>query len=400
MKARPATLSLSAGLMFALALLTSYAPAQPAPPAPPAGPPRPPMFASPQVAADRTVTFRLWAPNAQAVSVSGGDMPQLGRGLTLTKGPEGVWSGTTPPVDPGAYRYRFSVDGLDVVDPRNPAGSESLFNTWSLVYVPGSPTSDLKDVPHGAVATVTYYSHSLSRFRRMHVYTPPGYESGRGFYPVLYLLHGAGDSDDSWTSVGRAGFILDNLIAAKQAVPMLVVIPAGHTGPFVFGAPRRAPGAPRVDEFLKDFTQDIRPYVEAHYRARTGRAYRAVAGLSMGGMQALEIAFGNLADYGYVGVFSSGILGLAGGRNPFGAAGATWEPRHQEALDDARLKAGLRLLWVGVGKDDFLLATSRATVDLLRKHGFTVTTVDSAGGHSWINWRQYLASFAPLLFNE
>ena len=121
------------------------------------------------------------------------------------------------------------MDGVSVIDPRNPSTSESNSNTWSLVYVPGSDFMDTKDVPHGAVAEVTYYSKSLQRFRRMHVYTPPGYESGEGKYPVFYLLHGAFDCDDSWTSVGRAGFILDNLIAAGKAKPMVVVMPAGHT---------------------------------------------------------------------------------------------------------------------------------------------------------------------------
>ena len=122
------------------------------------------------------------------------------------------------------------MDGVAVIDPRNPSTSESNNNAWSLVYVPGSDISDTKDVPHGAVASVTYYSETLKRFRRMHVYTPPGYEKGEGKYPVFYLLHGAGDSDDSWSTVGRAGFILDNLIAAGKAKPMIVVMPAGHTG--------------------------------------------------------------------------------------------------------------------------------------------------------------------------
>src|SRR5262249_42216898 len=159
------------------------------------------------------------------------------------------------------------------IDPANPATSESNTTTWSLVVVPGSELFDTRDVPHGAVAQVTYFSKSLKRPRRMHVYTPPGYEAGTDKLPVLYLLHGAFDCDASWSTVGRAGFILDNLIAARKAVPMVVVMPAGHTGPFTFGAPNALDR--QVDEFVSDFVGDVRPYIEAHYRVRTDRASRA-----------------------------------------------------------------------------------------------------------------------------
>ena len=208
-------------------------PAQP--PATPAaapqgrGAPPGPIVASPEVQADRHVTFRLLAPQAAEVSLRGTDIPGNMRGIAMTKGDEGVWSATVGPLEAGAYRYNFNVGGVSVIDRRNPSTSESNNNTWSLVVVPGSEEFDTKQVPHGAVATVTYYSTALGRFRRMHVYTPPGYEIGQQKFPVFYLLHGAGDWDDSWTSVGRAGFILDNLIAAKRAKPMIVVMPAGHT---------------------------------------------------------------------------------------------------------------------------------------------------------------------------
>jgi enterochelin esterase family protein len=135
----------------------------------------------------------------------------------MSKGDSGVWEATVGPLDPGAYRYHFNVNGVAVIDPRSPAISESNNNVWSLVYIPGSDVMDTRNVPHGAVSAVTYHSTALQKVRRMHVYTPPGYELGTGTFPVFYLLHGAGDNDDSWTSVGRAGFILDNLIAAKKA---------------------------------------------------------------------------------------------------------------------------------------------------------------------------------------
>jgi enterochelin esterase-like enzyme len=353
---------------------------------------RGPRVISPEISADRHVIFRILAPNADTVRLSGSDIPGVGRGADMTKDPNGVWEVTLGPLDSGAYRYNFNVDGVSVIDPRNPSTSESNMNTWSLVYVPGSDFMDTKNVPHGAVAKVTYYSKSLKRFRRMHIYTPPGYELGRGTYPVFYLLHGAFDCDDSWTSVGRAGFILDNLIAAKKAKPMIVVMPAGHTGPFTFGRPR-----PAVDEFVQDFRNDIRPYVEKNYRVYTDRQHRAIAGLSMGGGQTLNIAIPNLEDYAYVGVFSSGIFSL-NRRNPQQQSGPSWEQQNKEKLDDPKLKKGLELLWFATGREDFLIRTTRATVELFRKHGFDVVFKETDGAHTWINWRNYLNEFAPQLF--
>jgi enterochelin esterase family protein len=246
----------------------------------------------------------------------------------------------------------------------------------------------------------------------MHVYTPPGYESNNTRYPVFYLLHGAGDSDEAWTSVGRAGIILDNLIATKKAQPMIVVMPAGHTNGPEPGVGAPAPAltiaAGQPDEFTQDFTMAIRPYIEKHYRVRTGRENRAIAGLSMGGSQTLNIAIPNLADYASVGVFSSGVLGGGGGRGrgaapaanapPAGPFGEAWEKRNLAMLDNAAAKKGLKVLWFSTGKDDFLLETTRSTVELLKRHGFTPQYAESAGGHTWLNWRDYLSQFAPLLF--
>ena len=258
-----------------------------------------------------------------------------------------------------------------------------------LVNVPGSDFMDTKNVPHGAVASITYYSTSLQRFRRMHVYTPPGYERGEGKLPVFYLLHVAFDCDHSWSSVGRAGFILDNLIAAGKAKPMVVVMPAGHAAPFTWGAPIGQSG----DEFIKDFLGDIMPHVEKNYRVYTDRQHRAIAGLSMGGAQTLNIAIPKLDQFAYIGVFSSGVFSPPGGN-----AGSTWEEQQREALDNAKLKDGLKLVWFSTGKEDFLIETSRATVATLKKHGFNVIYEESAGGHTWPNWRNYLSQFAPQLF--
>jgi enterochelin esterase family protein len=402
------------------------------------------------------VIFRLLAPNAQAVTLSAGDVPRdavasamppatdgqpgPGRGgVPLHKGDNGVWEATIGPVNPGAYRYVFNVDGAsNLQDPHNTAVSESNTQNWSMAYVPGADFMDTRDVPHGAVASVTYYSKSLKKFRRMHVYTPPDYDAGSKKYPVFYLLHGAGDCDDSWTSVGRANFILDNLIAAGKAKPMIVVMPAGHTtqanGGRAASAADGAPPRPQGhDDFFDDFVNDVMPYAESHYRIQADRAHRAIAGLSMGGSQTLYISIAHLDKFAYIGVYSSGLLGAFGGgrggrggrgdaaltpdagpapnaapQNPAPAAApgaapaannsAKFEEENKANLDNPALKKGLKLFWFSTGKDDTLISTSKGTVDLLKKHGFDAAFEESPGGHTWINWRNYLDQFAPRLF--
>jgi enterochelin esterase family protein len=309
----------------------------------------------------------------------------------MTKGTNDIWELTVGPLQSGAYRYAFNVDGVSVVDPRNPRTSESNENTWSLVYVPGADWLDTKEVPHGAVSAVTYWSTTLKRFRRLHVYTPPGYESGEGKYPVFYLLHGASDSDDSWSSVGRAGFILDNLIAAGKAKPMVVIMPHGHTGPF-------GSGTPFSSEFESEFAADIMPQMEKRYRVYTDREHRALAGLSMGGAQTLNIGIPHLDQFAYLGVYSSGIFGIAGDRAGKQPQGARFEEDHKTTLDAPKLKEGLKLFWFATGKDDFLVATTRATVEMFKKHNFNVVYKETNGAHTWDNWRDYLREFAPQLF--
>jgi len=354
----------------------------------PAAPP--PPVVSPEIAANRDVTLRLRAPSAERVElVSGGDIPgvPMQGGLPLTKGADGVFSVKLPELASGAYRYRFNVDGVATSDPGNPSTSESNGNSWSLFYVPGAAFMDTQRVAHGSVGEVHYYSTVLNRTRRMHVYTPPGYERNRDTYPVFYLLHGAFDGDDSWSTVGRAGFILDNLIAAGDARPMIVVMPDGHTSRFGGGG---GPGGLNIADFVREFTRDIKPHIETNYRIRGGRVSTAIAGLSMGGAQTLDIAFGNLASYAYVGVYSSGVFGIADN--------ADWENRYRMQLEDAALQRDLKLVWFSTGKDDFLLDTTKATVAMLEKHGVDVDYEESAGGHTWINWREYLTKFAPKLF--
>ena len=385
-----------------------------------AGRPGGPAVVSPDVAADGRVTFRVLAPDAakvtfvdnDGVSSSSSLGPPPAGGLAFTKGENGVWEATYGPLPAGAYRYAFQVDGVKALDPVNTHTSESNTAIWSLFAVPGSQVMDTRDVPHGAVASIYHYSSVLKTTRRMHIYTPPGYEVGNQKYPVFYLLHGAMDCDDSWTSVGRAGFIVDNLIADRKAKPMIIVMPAGHQpGQAAFpGAARSGDGSvPAVSSFTSEFMTDIRPYVEKHYRTINDRPHRAIAGLSMGGGQTLDIAFRHLEDFAYIGVFSSGAT-LGGGRRGAAAPGAvpaaapaappqpSWETVHQAGLDNAALKKGLKLIWLSTGVDDGVIASTRTTVELLKKHGFEPVFKESPGVHSRINWRNYLSEFAPQLF--
>jgi len=397
-----------AGCLLASAVTTW---AQPAPAGAQA-----PAVTSPEVRADRRVTFRVLAPSAQKVELrSPGDIPGVGgRGVAppqLTKGSDGVWEATFGPLPAGAYRYVFVVDGVTVVDARNPRTSQTNTTVYSLAVVPGSEVFDTRNVPHGAVAAVHYHSTALGGIRRMHVYTPPGYETSRDRYPVFYLLHGAGDVDESWSSVGRAGFILDNLIAAGKAKPMIVVMPAGHVngagaalgGQVPAAAAQGTPGiGPGPDPFIADFMTDLVPYVEKNYRVLVDRQSRAIAGLSMGGNQTLNIAIPHLDKFAYVGVFSSGIISGGRGAAPpqSGPFADAWEKQNLASLDNAAARRGLNLLWFSTGKEDFLIDTTKNTVELLKKHGFKPVFIESEGAHTWLNWRNYLAEFAPQLFQQ
>ncbi len=365
--------------------------------------PRPPEFASVEVREDRSITFRIWAPLTKSVRLLSSDLPSsapFNAGIELTQAKNGVWETTIAKVDAGSYRYHFELDGVAVMDPKNPTTSESNGSTWSLMHVSGSEVSDIKEVPHGAIAEWQYFSKSLSRFRRVHVYTPPGYERESESLPVLYLLHGASDSDASWSTVGRAGLVLDNLIAANKAKPMIVVMPMGHTGPFSFG-PGGGNFQQQMAEFQQDFVNDLRPQVEQRYRISSERKHRAIAGLSMGGAQALDIAISHLNDYGFIGVFSSGVFGINAPQNAGNTSGTPWEEKHAETLDNADLRKGLQLIWFATGKEDFLLSTTQETVRVLSSHGFDVQYQETSGGHTWIQWREhYLPEFVQLLFRD
>jgi enterochelin esterase-like enzyme len=378
------------GLMLCAAGAIASAQTSSAPPTPPApiNRPQPPAtpnstLVSPEVAKG-AVTLRLYAPNAQKVVVGGSDMVNPSSPPALTKAENGVWSITLNP-PPGTYRYNFNVDGVGVADPRNPQTSSTNTTVMSLAHVDGSPAGeDHRDVPHGQLSEVYYTSPDFPEGRRMHVYTPPGYEKGGQTYPVFYLLHGAGDSDDSWSTVGRANVILDNLIADKRAVPMIVVMPHGHVPPKP-GA-EAIPGIrgdPAADPYTRDFVEGVMPHIESHYRVKRNPQSRAIAGLSMGGGQTLNIGLTNLDKFRYMGVYSSGFFS------------DVFQQRYAAQIAKAK---DLKLLYIACGKDDFVKPYNDYTLALFDYHGVKYVHRETAGGHTWDNWRNYLHDFAPRLF--
>lgn len=345
---------------------------------------------SPKVEAGR-VTFSVFAPDAQAVQLSG-EMFDYGKYVPLEKRADGVWSLALPDVAPGTYRYTFRIGGADVVDPRNTEATRSQTRVQSLLHVPGIAVEDEQPVPHGAVAVVRYRSPVFTSPRRMHVYTPPGYAPDKGPYPVLYLLHGGGDSDENWSTVGRAGIILDNLIAAGKARPMIVVMPAGHAPAAdgsIDGAMTAMSADADRDPFTKDLLGTIVPYVESHYAASPRARDRALAGLSMGGVQAgnIGIAYGD--RFPWVGIFSSGW---------FPDVRPEFERLHGKDMD--RIAKTGRLMWVGWGKTDIARDNSKAMLKMFAAHGIRYQELETEGGHTYANWRLYLARFAPLLFGD
>ena len=389
------------GLAFAAALLPAGGASAQAPSQDPAASclprgffPGPAAYKSVEQLPDGRVTFRLCAPDARVAMVTStdnADVIPMGfgggpRGLAMVKDATGLWSVTTDkPVAADTYRFNFNVDGARVPDPQGARFSEErvgVNSTFEVLGPAGAFQTFDKTVPHGAVSTIEYWSSSLEVRRRAHVYTPPGYEKGRGAYPVLYLVHGAGDSDDSWTSVGHAQYILDNLIAAGKARPMIIVMPAGHT-------PDR-PGADMLTntDFRDDFLKDLIPYVDAHYRTIAKPDARAMAGLSMGGAHTIQNGLTHPELFHYIGIFSMGLQSAE-------------QASAYAARNDAALRQGakaFKLVYYAMGKDDFLYATVAPTRATLDKYGISHVYNESGGGHTWINWRRYLADFAPRLF--
>ncbi len=398
-------LRLAAAFGLLLVMLAGVLPAlaQPQP-----GPP----LKSPEVLPDHRVTFRYYAPKASEVSVRG-DWVTQGRGAAgnLVKDGEGVWSVTLGPLVPDFYTYAFTVDGVRVIDPRNPMVKQGVASLESMFLVPGEEAAfaDTRNVPHGEVRGVWYHSPTLNAMRRMHVYTPPGYESGKTAYPVLYLIHGGGDEDSGWSTVGRAGFILDNLIAAGKAKPMIVVMPNGSIslpGVTTTLTPeqRNSPEAQATrianisklhDTFVADLLKTIIPEVERRYRVIASRENRAIAGLSMGGAETLRTAPANLDKFAWVGVFSMGLqTGPTAGVHP------DFEERNAKFFaSPEQTNKALKLFWIAAGENDQTIFDGARRLDqTLTRRSIRHEYHETSGGHTWINWRLYLRDFAQRLF--
>lgn len=384
-----------------------FRPLRPGQPGRPVGPRRDFGPASPEVLPDGRITLRLVAPDALEVRLNG-DW-EGGTGVPMVKDEKGVWSATVGPMTPELWGYTFSVDGVRTLDPRNPDSKRDGARLDSILLVPG-PASELyemRDVPHGRVSQVWYPSPTLKMDRRMYVYTPPGYETGRERYPVLYLLHGGGGDEDAWTTLGRTNMILDNLIAQGRAKPMIIVMPNGNANQSVGqgtafqrpAAPASAPAAPArpaatappaaaaplfQSAFPESLVKDIIPFVEKNFRVRKDKNGRAIAGLSMGGGHTVTATNAHPGTFGYIGVFSAGTRNV--------------DEELQKRF--AALKAsGVNLYYVGCGvKDALAYAGTQALIEVLKTNGFAYHYKETPGGHTWANWRIYLADLAPRLF--
>ncbi len=345
---------------------------------------------SPEVQADSRVTFRLRAPQAKEVRVRCEGV----KASEMAKDDQGVWSLTSEALEPDIYSYSFLVDGVRMIDPNNPLLKYNLLNTDSQVHVPG-PASlawEVNEVPHGRLHRHFYRSSIAGDERDFLVYTPPGYEPGaRKRYPVLYLLHGYSDEASAWTSVGLANVILDNLIARKQAQPMILVMPLGYGTMDVVkggwaGLRNREFWQTNLDKFRDTLLYEVMPQAEKAYRIAADPKHRAIAGLSMGGTESLLVGLNALDRFAHIGAFSSGGL-----NTNYTALFPTL---------DAKANAKLRLLWIACGDQDGLLTANQQLIAWLKSQGVRYTWVQAPGQHSFRVWRRNLAEFAPLLFNE
>lgn len=377
---------------------------------------------SPEVNANHTVTFRLKAPNAQKVQVTGDflapktiDTP-MGKydapGVAdMTKDEKGVWTFTSQMLSPELYSYNLLLDGVKIVDPGSVYITRDITSETNI-FILSDKKGDCGDlytvneVPHGNVSKVWYDSPTLKMQRRMTVYTPAGYDKGKD-YPVLYLLHGAGGDEDAWTTLGRAQHILDNLIATGKAKPMVVVMTNGNPNcqaapgewsagqyiPSFYGYQGAKPAATMDESF-----PDVMNYVESHYKVAKDKAHRAICGLSMGGGHSFDISRRFPTKFDYIGLFSAGLhVGTTGDvRSDF--------YKHLQGNEEAKkqlatlFKNKPKLYWIGMGKTDFLYKSSADLRRYFDEKGYKYTYLETEGGHIWRNWRVYLTEFAQKIF--
>ncbi|GAB3509366.1 esterase family protein [Spirosoma knui] len=351
-----------------------------------AQPPGGPTVVSPQVNADNSVTFRLLAPAAKDVKLNA----QFEKSpVAMTKDAQGVWSVTTGPVKPDMYPYSFQVDGISVADPKNSAifPNEGFQN--SLVEITGATplVHTIQNVPHGTVSYRMYSSAELGQ-RPVVVYTPPGYETDtKTMYPVLYLLHGTTDLEETWTKVGRANIILDNLIAQGKAKPMIIVMPYGRAYPVISKSSGSLRNWDNLQEFKKDFMGNLMPFVEKNYRVKKDKDSRAIAGFSGGGGETLYLGLNNPDLFSWVCGFAPGML-----KEEFDRNNAT------AFANPTQTNQRLKLFWIGVGKEDMLYPVINDYLKVLDEKKIKHETLISDGGHTWMNCKLYLSTIAQKLF--
>jgi enterochelin esterase-like enzyme len=370
-----------------------------------------PMVNSPEIGSNGSLSLRYYAPNAQQVTVNG----ELdGKAHPMQKSTDGVWSTTIDSLPPDIYTYWFDVDGIRSLDPHNTNTKlgYGMFGAVSVVEMPGDGPQfyDAKPVPHGSVRIQPYESKTLGLSRTVWIYTPPGYDQGKN-YPVLYLLHGAGDVESGWTLIGRANLILDNLIAEGRAKSMVVVMPLGHAiQSFWTGTSKQFPdpvskafrtgsrdsiitamfsgdGKGGLSPFAQDLVGDVMPMIEKTFKVSTKPEDRAIAGLSMGGGQAINLAFNRSDLFRYVIAMSPAVNGKVDAAYP------------KFFSDPSKANAQFKLFWVGVGRDDVLTGPGDLEFDeMLTRRGITHMFAQTDGRHEWTVWRHHLYDVAPLLF--
>jgi enterochelin esterase family protein len=404
--------NIAAAGLLSLAAMTAFA--QPAPAPGRAGGRGAPAPRSPEVAADGRVTFRLRAPNAKEVAVTG--LP--GGRLVMQKDEQGVWSATSEALKPDMYGYMFSIDGANVNDPANPNFKTSATAAGqNLVHVPGAVSWEpAAGIARGAVAHHFYHSSLIGDDRDFYVYTPPNYDPNRKEpYPVLYLLHGLGDDAAGWITAGAANVILDNLIGQGKAQPMIMVNTLGYGVPLttMFGGGGGGRGGMggngMIPNFAKALIDEVMPQVEKQYKVTKDRNQRAIAGLSMGGAEALYTGLNHLDKFSYVASFSGAFVmwprpeAAAGAAPPAGGMPAVGDAvfEHNFPKVDSKINSQLKLLWIGCGTEDSLMGVNRQFRTWLKAKDVKAIEVETpAMAHVWPLWRANLTEIAPMLFQK
>jgi len=357
---------------------------------------------SPDIQSDNSVIFRIKAPGAYSVQVVGTFSSGF-KPTPMEKKDSGLFEVKIGPLTSDMYEYRFILDSTLMLDPNNNAVTRDGSFVENRLLIPGK-LGDLiaaQNVPHGNVTAVWYSSPTLGTERRMYIYTPPGYEDGKSKYPVLYLLHGGGGDEDGWISRGRANYIIDNLIASKEAVPMIVVVTNGN--PDAVAAPldkplntslKDSPGIASMasQRFEESLVKDVVPYIEKNFRVIADADHRAITGFSMGGYQTQNITNNNPGMFKYIGVMSMGLFSSFGNNN------TNYDKEKHVAQLKALMAANPKLYWIGIGKDDFLYKTVTNLKSLYDEIGFKYTYRESEGSHTWKEWRLYLTELAPKFF--